>query len=380
MAFPNDGRGWGGSLRGPYGSRGNKNSKVLGLSADENSAVMSYLPQLLTPPERMEVGGSESAEGPVSQENLVVEALPPELSLFTTSSGIDVCESSLTPITLEPSADHEESQWRLPTEQEASRTTSCPVCGHREPLTSTSFTGVGLHPEQWSICRRCYSFRRAAEVNVSSSTAQGWVVPAGLFIPSLRRGLQARRGMFVDCSPLGFMKSHCNELFDSSLTISELEHNYSIKTDSITCYSCLETTGNTDWVLETLLSHLDRDGILRVNWLLPPFSSRPLAGVGWLEEKGVDLHYLPSRSGAKALLRRLGLRVLHRSRTINVPISCSGRFLQTGKVENTLRNRLQLIRTVLDSAMNAGFGEELVLIRDNAKPPGDIRELPWRPI
>jgi hypothetical protein len=184
--------------------------------------------------------------------------------------------------------------------------------------------------------------------------------------------------MFVDCSPYGFMKTHCKQLFDRSMTIGELEHNDSIKSDSITCYSCLETTGNTDWVLETLLSHLDPDGILRVNWLLPPFASRPLAGVGWLEEKGVDLRYLPSRMGAQALLDRLGLRVLQRSRTINVPIACGNQKPQPSGVLNALRSRLQLVRTVFDSAINAGFGEELVLIRDSAKPPGEFREHSWR--
>ncbi len=152
----------------------------------------------------------------------------------------------------------------------------------------------------------------------------------------------------------------------------------SIKANDITCYSCIETVFDIEWVIQLLLQHLTDDGVLRINLLLSPFQSSPRTGAPWIASKWIHIHHFPSQRGMSALWERLSLKIAMRMKTVNLPfsgVSASG-FL-VGPI--TAWKAAQACRLAFESVTKCGFGEELVLCRKDATPCQELMLYPRRP-
>jgi hypothetical protein len=231
----------------------------------------------------------------------------------------------------------------------------------------------------WVICRSCYSMRREPEEDLSDRGPRGWVLPNDFFERKLRVSPRGRSGVFVDCSPSGIMKGPCRDIFSECFRFDELQEMPSRQALDITCYSCVETAVDVEWVFRILLYHLAQNGVLRLNFLLSPFLSQPAPVQPWLEARELEVRHLPSRRGVTGLFDRLGLESLVRRRTLHV-------FIPPGTdppeyIHGSLLSPWNLAKVAgatLASAINLGFGEELTVSRKDASPSAELLLNPRR--
>lgn len=257
----------------------------------------------------------------------------------------------------------------------------CVLCGYdRYGELNPWYSPRWITQQGWVICRTCYSVHRGPEGALSDFQPGGWVLPYDFVERNFRILPRHRSGLFVDCSPFGVMKGPCSELFTQSIGIQELHEMPTLQAEDITCYSCIETSGDIEWVMQLLLYHLAENGVLRINLLLEPFVSSPKAVGPWLEAKHIDVHRFPSRTGLRKMLDRLGLEVLVRMRTVNLPVATGLELPDYMKGFILFPwNAVRVARIGIESIANFGFGEELVLSRKHATPAEELLQYPRRP-
>jgi hypothetical protein len=255
----------------------------------------------------------------------------------------------------------------------------CPVCGHVRTGTDSRWPLPRWQADPaWVVCRRCYSVTRTEHDALPDSQQGGWVIPYDFIERKVMSFRRSGRGVFVDCSPFSLLKDSCASLFEKSLTIEELSGMPGIKANDITCYSCIETVFDIDWVIQLLLKHLTEDGVLRVNLLLSPFQSSPRNSAPWIASKWIRIHQFPSQRGMSALCERLSLKIARRMKTVNLPLSgVSASEYLVGPI--TAWKAAQACRLLFQSVTNCGFGEELVLCRKDATPSEELMHYPPRP-
>lgn len=241
---------------------------------------------------------------------------------------------------------------------------ACPFCA-----TGIPAEGAGLHPkwcesdQGWHVCSVCRSVRRMGRRSAARAVADGWVVPVQFLKDRLFRFGRKRPGVLVDCSPMALLKAPGKRVFEESLTIGELEESRGWQFSELTCYSCVETSRDIEWVLDVLMQRMTPDGVLRLSLLRSPFLSAPTPLKGWGVPAVTDLQHLPSAMGFECLLARVGLRVTGRQRTTLLPIRVGSGV--SGQMARIL-NPWSILRLAALPAMNAaslGLGEELELKR-----------------
>jgi hypothetical protein len=335
-------------------------AEVPDTQAPEWNVSPAFVPELPAEPEATPVSGlEEQAAYEIPAEPHTVSDEPKQLSAGADSSFRSV----------EPDPDWHYLRHR------------CVLCGRdrygeQNPWTSPSW----ITEQGWVICRTCYSVHRGTVGALAEYQPGGWVVPYDFIERNLRTLPRHRTGLFVDCSLVGGMQKPCTRLFSQSLRIQELYEMPSLQAEDITCYTCIETAYDAEWVMQLLLYHLAEHGVLRINLLLSPFLSSPKQVGRWLESHHIDVHHFPSKRGMEEMLERLGLEVLVRMRTVNLPLA-------TGfELPNCMKgfilapwNAVRVARMGLESMMNFGFGEELVLSRKHASPQAELLLYPPRP-
>jgi len=255
----------------------------------------------------------------------------------------------------------------------------CGMCGHDrygdiDPWRSPRW----ITAQNWVICRTCYSVHRDADSDNDAQKRDGWVVPYEFFERRINRLPRYKTGVFVDCHPMGLMKGHCSDLFAVSIRIQELHEIPTLQAQDITCYSCIETTDDVEWLLHLLLYHLEENGVIRLNLFAPPFLSTPKAVERWFESKRIDVHHLPSRRGFESLLKRTGLEIRARIKTVNLPFSPEALEAEPGNVY-AASQAVHVLKSGIESIANCGFGEEIVLSRKHVSPAAELLRYPWRP-
>lgn len=187
-----------------------------------------------------------------------------------------------------------------------------------------------------------------------------------------------RSGIVVDCHPDGCPELPARGIHADCVRLHELYGRPSLQAQDITCYGCLESVGDLECVLQTLVHHLAEHGVIRTHFLQRPFLSAPKNVGAWIQDQRIDLRQLPSQMGMYSLLNRLGLKVRSRVRTVNLPVGPGGAGKMRGSVYKPW-NAIRLAKRSVVSAMSFGFGEEWVLARHADSPAADLLVYPWRP-
>jgi hypothetical protein len=247
----------------------------------------------------------------------------------------------------------------------------CMICGFRQP--------GGKHHRRrrdwiaevgWAICFDCLTVYRDPQHPQSLSYPEGWVVPFSLLRRSLESRFSSNPGVFVDCSPSGFLMDHSRSLFATALTFKELLEVPSLQAQDITCSSFLEISEDAEAVLRRIFHHLGDGGILRISLLFAPFKGLPQASISWLSARHIKVQQVLSQRGLNSLLNRVGLSVQSRRRTLHIAMTPRlGVPLGAKRGLFSPWNALPLCLDRFRSGKNVGFGQELVLCRKQDLPP-----------
>ena len=221
----------------------------------------------------------------------------------------------------------------------------------------------------WAICFDCLTVYRDSQHPQILSHPEGLVLPFSLLRRILESRFSSTVGLFVDCSPSGFLIDHCRSLFAAALTFKELQEVPPLNAQDITCSSFLEISEDAEFVLRRLSDHLGDGGTLRVSLLFTPFEGSPRASISWLSSRHINVQQVPSQRGLTSLLDRVGLSIQSRKRTLHIAMTPS-----LGVPSGTKRdifspgNAFRLCLDCLRSGKNVGFGQELVLCRKQDLP------------